>query len=861
MRKKPIVIFALIFTLGLARVHSVSAAMEQTSTANVSEEEIRPSLAALGDRSAEGAALGNPDGFEVLLDALEKEPDPELRGGDDEVIYAKGPARSLIQLIGRSDTYDPFGTQDQRDRVVERWRKHWKAEGRAFLQGLQQPRWPAEGLQEATLGDIHLISTMPDMHKFYFLAGKKLNVLAAMDGTYPPRGRLLGDQSGIWAQPSKVMDRIEYAISEGTEKPWELTDSRHFVNQFYAAQFFYAREGLHVERQDFVVEDDPILVSRLTVRNTTAQPRSLKLRVTGWVNIRPSWRTELPNGPDVLEYKDGAVRAFDEAQPKWAVAFGADREPMSGTIEENRGVLTYELPMPAAGSASVTLTVSATNQGGIDAALLGLHKSAGAFEQMLSRKASFYRDSVFGGVTFESSDTRVRDAFYLAKANLLLLTADLRPYFPAPYFSAGIPIYPQLFSNDSAYSIPGAVAAGFRETGRGALEDLAFHAEKQQGWVPHEIVTNNRLLGSGNRQETSQFVISVWRYFQWTGDADFLKRIYPVCKQGIDYMLGRFDRNGNGYLEGPGLIEISGMGAEKVDAAAYLYGAYEALSGMAQVLGETGDAQRYGERAAQFRVRFNHDWWDPQAQMWADSLDAEGHRRLDGYWSVVFPMEVGVADPDQAYTALRAINDGWVNQWGGVHTHRVDITDQGSGVVTTNVFGFSAFQYGLPEFGWKMLRLAALAPHELGLLGAFAETVPLGGSDLLQLWSAGPYLEAVIEGLAGVHPHASSDSVEFFPQLPDELDYFKLGKVIVGPHVIDIEQRREQRGVVTIIRNLSGPVPLSCSLEWLSRTGQNVTVNGQRAKIGTRRSPTLGRDLSVIGRSLAAGEELRVVVR
>jgi hypothetical protein len=147
------------------------------------------------------------------------------------------------------------------------------------------------------------------------------------------------------------------------------------------------------------------------------------------------------------------------------------------------------------------------------------------------------------------------------------------------------------------------------------------------------------------------------------------------------------------------------------------------------------------------------------------------------------------------------------------------------------------------------------------MLGAFAETIPLGGSDLIQMWSSGPYLGAIIEGLAGIRPHAGSHSLELFPQLPDELDHFKLGNVVVGEHVLDIAQEREQRGVVTIVKHVSGPVPLRCSLEWLSRSGQDISVNGEKTQVGTHFSLILGRELTVVERTLGSGETLRVVVR
>jgi hypothetical protein len=109
-------------------------------------------------------------------------------------------AASVISLIGSPDTYDPLGTPAQRTReVLKRWKRRWKEEGSTFLKGAQGPAPPLAGIQEAILGDNHLASTMQDMKSLYYIAGRKMFELGAMDGTYPAVGRLLGDQGGIWA--------------------------------------------------------------------------------------------------------------------------------------------------------------------------------------------------------------------------------------------------------------------------------------------------------------------------------------------------------------------------------------------------------------------------------------------------------------------------------------------------------------------------------------------------------------------------------------------------------------------------------------------------------------------------------------
>ena len=58
---------------------------------------------------------------------------------------------------------------------------------------------------------------------------------------------------------------------------------------------------------------------------------------------------------------------------------------------------------------------------------------------------------------------------------------------------------------------------------------------------------------------------------------------------------------------------------------------------------------------------------------------------------------------------------------------------------------------GEPSSGWRFMQLTAKAALEERTRGAFEETIP-GGGDLVQLWSFGPFLECVVEGLAGVRP-------------------------------------------------------------------------------------------------------------
>jgi HEAT repeat protein len=798
------------------------------------------------------ADMGQSEGFEVLLDALERESDPGRRGSDGPLHESPGISDRIIAMIGRPDTYDPSGTARHRDAVVARWRRRYQAEGEAFLEGLRT--LPGiEGRQDASLGDIHLSRDMSNMRTTFFLPGRKIYELGTMDGRFPPMARLLGDQGGVWAHPVKVLDGFQFDVVEPGKPEWPLTDSRHFSHRFYAAEFHYARQGLEATREDFAAEDEPVLFTQLTLRDKTGHARELHVRFIAWVNIRPAWRSGLPNDIDEIRVEDGVAMAVDAGNELGRVVFGADRIPTAYAVEDNVVTLTYTLRIPADGEATIPFAVVV----GTDEPDRLKHAMASK-DALLAAKASAYSEAAFGGVRFESSDRRVTEAFQLAKLNLHMMTADLRPHMPAPYFFAGIPYYTQLFGCDNTLSLPGAVAGGFTETAKGTLECLADNARKQNGRSPHEVATSNRHVGDGNAQEPPQFVVACQQYYLWTGDREFLREVYPTCRQVIDYCRARRDEDG--YIQGPALIESHGMGPEKLDAAAYLIAAYAAVSAMASELGETSQAEEYAAFAEESRARFDGDWWMPEHGIWADSRVPGGERRMTDYWSVVFPILAGVAEPGRVQPALDEIERGWINQWGGVHTRGDDISGQGSGVVTTNLFAQAAFQHGRADLGWSQVRKASRAPLEERMLGGFNEVIPPGGSDILQLWSAAPLLGAVIEGLAGIRPDAGAHRVELAPRAPTDLDFYSLEGVTVGGHELSLAFRQGAGERIVQVAHTAGDVPLLCVFRAVVEPGEVVLLNGAEVDVTPTASLTLGREEVALEFTLEPQEGARIVV-
>jgi hypothetical protein len=190
-----------------------------------------------------------------------------------------------------------------------------------------------------------------------------------------------------------------------------------------------------------------------------------------------------------------------------------------------------------------------------------------------------------------------------------------------------------------------------------------------------------------------------------------------------------------------------------------------------------------------------------------------------------------------------------------VHTRSADISRQGSGVVTTGVFAQAAFAHRQSDFGYRLLQLNAEAPRQERMPGAFTEMIPPGGSDFVQLWSAGPFLAAVVEGMAGVRPNAFSDEVEISPQLPTGIEWVRLEHVRVGRHELRIDVRRLDKRVVTKVERIGGAGALGVVYIPARQEGE-LRVQGKSVAPVPRRIDRLDRDVKATNYSVPSGKSV-----
>jgi glycogen debranching enzyme len=157
------------------------------------------------------------------------------------------------------------------------------------------------------------------------------------------------------------------------------------------------------------------------------------------------------------------------------------------------------------------------------------------------------------------------------------------------------------------------------------LREVSIAANGTTGKVLHEIVTDGSIFFGtvaqpGDVEETSQFATAVATLWRWSGDNAFLDENYDFINAGLHYITSALDLNNDGWPEGAGIVEATGMGAEKLDVAVYTIRALNDLEEMAVSKGDVHTRNFARQMARELSRKFDGDWWEPDQGLFADSL-------------------------------------------------------------------------------------------------------------------------------------------------------------------------------------------------------------------------------------------------
>jgi hypothetical protein len=358
------------------------------------------------------------------------------------------------------------------------------------------------------------------------------------------------------------------------------------------------------------------------------------------------------------------------------------------------GELTYTLSLPASGSRTVWLGVAGSDN--------GLSEAHQQLSQVLQDPAAELAAKVASRKQLSQrtrlslpGDPLVQQAIEWGKQNMADLTqtatnlqirwTNQGKQFPPPlgtvaradWIGAGFPDYPWIFGTDAEYTAFAALAVGQFKAIEGhlrTLRDVSDILNNRSGVVTHEVVSDGSIwFGHDSRttnpdgttsydfntDETVKFPSTVALVWRWTGDNHFRDEMYNFTVRNLKYVVRNLDADHDGWPEGLGNVERSGMGPEKLDNTVYfIRGLYD----LADMASSKHDGATYAwttNLARKLKQRFDTTWWYQAAQQYADSLTDPGNVQVfQKHWIGQTPMEAELRIGGQTVPGLAPLAHG-----------------------------------------------------------------------------------------------------------------------------------------------------------------------------------------------------------
>jgi glycogen debranching enzyme len=732
---------------------------------------------------------------------------------------------------------------------------------------------PSKQLQSESLLSVvsstpHLIGKKEYLNSPFVTAGDRVYMVGHQDGSFPDLGwHISGEMGGVWDHPIKLMDGFDVSISSGGATHC-LQKADSFINYPFANKhhFDWREQNLQIERFQFSPDGEEGLVVEFTIRNYSTEKKVLSLAARFNFDLRPTWlgeRTGMKNDVDEVGFRDKeqVLVAKDRSNPWFAVVGSSvpargsslDFTGCAGSVgkESTGGSIRYEIEVDPNSFSIVPIFISGSYRSESDA-MKTFSRLQDHSVELLRNKIARY-DSIRNTAKISVPDSAIQQMLEWTKYTTDWLVREVPEQGRG--LSAGTPDYPWWFGCDNEYSLQGALATGRHDLAKSTILLLKKISDKTNGngRIIHEASTNGSVYNPGNTNETAQFIMLLWTYYQWTGDREFIKELYTDVIKGLDWLLKEKDPDGNLFPNGPGMTEIHGLDSEMIDVSVYTQQALEAAAKLSASLGETQNQKEFDEKASNLKKKINEVWWVDADNSFADfistrdkaiglvkaaiiradtlkktaavnelkarlkRLESSSDKASKGY--IVYhnavvnsPMEVGIADPDKAKRALETAHK--YRNYFGAYVVGIDMSDDVDSVVararqktfnytgavmtlSTGILAIAEARYGNSDEALEYLKRLGHT-YSYSLPGSMYEVSPDFGM-MAQAWNIYAVETPVISHFFGVTPDAGNKTIYLRPNLPSEWKRASVSNLIVGDnHVsISIERYSENAKVVT----------------------------------------------------------------
>ncbi len=494
----------------------------------------------------------------------------------------------------------------------------------------------------------------------------------------------------------------------------------------------------------------------------------------------------------------------------------------------------YSLSVEPNGSSTLTFVIAGSAKDR-KAAVDTWHDLAANHASLLEEKKAHYA-SLIDRARVRIPDQRLEMVYNWVRINAEWLVREVPGMGRG--LGAGLMEYPWWFGTET-YSLQALMASGNCDLAKQTLRLLNEQSIKANGngRIVHEVTTNGAVSNPGNSQETAQWILTVGRLVDWTGDLEFAREMFPAMKQGLRWLLTDMDQNHDLFPEGYGIMEVYGLNAELIDVAVYTQQALQATAHIAGVLNQPDTAAAYQKLASDLERGINQRFWDERDGSYADFYGtraqaigaAEGaikqiglkgasqltarDREMIGYyerlkqkfsampdsgrgwttnknWVITTPMETGIAPRARAIRALDKIRNEDVGAYGPFLSA---VERNAMMTISTGVQAVSEGNYGRTDQAlWYVDKIVQTFSRVSP--GSISEMMPDYGCFTIA-WTSYGIVVPLIQHVFGIQPDALNQTVVFQPHVPTGWEDMSVEDLPVGSTMISFARAKTVTGI------------------------------------------------------------------
>ena len=443
----------------------------------------------------------------------------------------------------------------------------------------------------------------------YATAGDRAYLIGTQDGDFPDMGdHVPGEMGGLWLHPIKLIDGFWATVTDVASGQRRELSEAEFITYPYGNRFKYGTvlDSLEVERFQFSPDGQPGIIVRYNLRNNAGRRRRLHLDLSVKTDLSPVWFSEqlgIQDTDDSVAWQPSA-RAFvaRDTGYHWFAVWGATSsgavdplsEPEADCDPWTRG--DRRLPPSAVGRAP------GLSDPDVRLRRIGDQPSRCPARLPVPGQASC--DAAAGEEEALRLDHRAAEVpFPISACRRSTTGCGSTPSGWSGTFPASAAVcrgalmeYPWWFGTES-YSLQALIATGDFELAKQTLRLLKRPVHQGQRQRPDRARGHHqrrRSSNPGNTQETAQFILTVGKLFEWTGDLAFAREMYPSHDSwGSAGCSPTWTATRICSREGTGSWRCLGLNAELIDVAVYTQQALEATARVAGALRQP----RHGGRA------------------------------------------------------------------------------------------------------------------------------------------------------------------------------------------------------------------------------------------------------------------------